>query len=180
VFKKIRVLLMLRRGFLARRADSPADARREFSQAISLSRQLGSKRLLISALNGLAQIARDSGQTVEAVPLYEEAVSHSRGIGNGVLLAHTIRHLGDAHQDLDHLVQAEACYREALSLYRGSNATRRLDLANAVRPYALLKERTGYDSEARELWTEAHRLYSSVNARAGIDESASHLRELAG
>jgi hypothetical protein len=75
--------------------------------------------------------------------------------------------------------QAEACYREALSLYRETGSVRELDLANAVRPYALLKERTGRTTEARELWTEAHGLYARVNARAGVDESARHLQNLA-
>jgi hypothetical protein len=82
------------------------------------------------------------------------------------------------HQDLDRMPQAEACYSEALSLYRETRTVRALDLANAVRPYALLKERTGRTTEARELWTEAHALYARVNARAGIDESARHIQNL--
>lgn len=96
-----------------------------------------------------------------------------------MLLAHTLRHLGDVHQDLDQLAQSEACYREAVALYRESGAARSLDLANAVRPYALLKERVGDHVEAHELWTEAHRLYASVNAAAGVAECATHLAKLA-
>jgi tetratricopeptide (TPR) repeat protein len=146
----------------------------------ALARRCGSKQLLVPALKGLAQIERDTGHTAAAVPLYDEAVAHCREIGDRLLLAHTVRHLGDVHQDLDQLAQAEACYREALALYRASGSARQLDLANAVRPYALLKERTGHNAEAHELWTEAHRLYASVNVRAGVDESASHIQKLAG
>lgn len=176
MLQRVRVLLKFRRGLLARRSQRPADARREFGEAADLARQCGSRRLLVPALKGLAQIERDSGNTAAAVPLYEAAVAESRSIGDPLLLAHTLRHLGDVHQDLDQLAQAESLYSEALTLYRESRSARPLDLANAVRPYALLKERTGRMAEARELWAEAHRLYSSVNVRAGVDESASHLQ----
>jgi tetratricopeptide (TPR) repeat protein len=179
MLERLKLVLTLRRGFLARRADRSADARREFGNAISLARHCGSKRLLVSALKGLAQIERDTGRTAEAIPLYVKAVSHSRGLEDRVFLAHTIRHLGDTYQDLDDLVEAESCYREALSLYRESGGTRRLDLANAVRPYALLKERTGDDTGAYALWNLAHQLYSSVKARTGVEESASHMQKLA-
>lgn len=180
MFERIRALLMFRRGLLARRVGRHAEARDGFGEAAALARRCGSKQLLVPALKGLAQIERDRGHAAEALPLYEEAVGHCREIGDRVLLAHTLRHLGDVHQDLDQLAQAEACYREALSLYRESGSARPLDLANAVRPYALLKERTGHHAEAHELWTEAHRLYASVNAGAGVEESASHIRKLAG
>jgi tetratricopeptide (TPR) repeat protein len=88
-----------------------------------------------------------------------------------------VRHLGDAHQDLDQHGQAESCYREALSLYRAGDS-RPLDLANAIRSYALLKECAGQHEEARELWAEARTLYASVNASGGVDECTSHLQDL--
>jgi tetratricopeptide (TPR) repeat protein len=176
MLRRIRALLKFRRGLVARREQRPADARRAFGEAAELARRCGSKQLLVPALKGLAQIERDTGNTAAAVPLYEAAVAESRAIGDPVLLAHTLRHLGDVHQDLDQFARAESLYSECLALYRENRSARPLDVANAVRPYALLKERTGRIAEARELWTEAHRLYSSVNARAGIDESASHLQ----
>jgi tetratricopeptide (TPR) repeat protein len=171
---------MLRRGHLARRADQLAEAREHFAQAASISRRNGSRRLLVSALKGVAQIERDNGRPGDSVPFYEEAVSLCRQIGDHVLQAHTIRHLGDAYQDIESLENAAECYREALSLYRESGHAGHLDLANAVRPFAILKERMGDTSGASELWREAHQLYSSVNARAGIDESAIHLQKLGG
>ncbi len=180
MLQRIRVLLKFRRGLLARRAGRLPEARREFGAAAELARRCGSKRLLVPCLKGLAQIERDAGNTAAAVPLYREAVSDCRSIGDKVLLAHTLRHLGDVHQDLDQLAEADACYREALTLYRESGAARSLDLANAVRAYALLKERVGDPAEARELWTEAHRLYASSNAPAGVAESATHLAKLEG
>lgn len=178
MLQKIKVLVTLRRGFLARRRERLDDARDHFEQAVAISRRIGSQRLLVRALKGCAQIERDSGRPAKSIPYYEEAVSHCREIGDRMLLAHTIRHLGDAHQDVDELRRAEASYGEALSLYRGSRSVRLGDLANAVRPFAILKERLGDRSAAIDLWTEAHELYSSIKMQAGIDESASHLEKL--
>ena len=178
MLRRVKVMLTLRRGFLARKSGSLADARNHYMQAVSISRRINSKRLLVSVLKGVAQIERDSGRPAESIPVYEDAVLHCREIGDRVLLAHTIRHLGDAHQNVGELERAEDCYREALSLYRQSHFVRRGDLANAVRPFALLKERLGETSAAVELWTEAHRLYSSINAKAGIDECKTHLQKL--
>lgn len=178
MLQRIRILSALRRGHLSRRAGRLVEAREQFARAVSISRRGGSKQLLVTALKGVAQIERDRGRPADSVPLYEEAVSLCREIGKRVLLAHTIRHLGDAYQDIEHLEGAAECYREALSLYRKHGGTRRLDLANAVRPFAILKERTGDTSGALELWKEAHLLYSSVKMQAGIDESASHLQNL--
>jgi hypothetical protein len=76
---------------------------------------------------------------------------------------------------------AEPCYEEALALYRSSGPTAPpLDLANAVRPLATLRERVGKPDEAVLLWREARDLYLSVNVRAGVDECSKHLDQLDG
>ncbi len=180
MIRKLKALMTLRRGNAARRAGRLADAHDAFSQAVSNSRACGSRRLLIRALKGLGQSHRDSGHASDAIPLYEEAAGLCLEIGDQMMLAHTIRHLGDIYQDTDDMERAESCYAEALAVYRQNSSTRHADLANAVRPFALLKERLGDKAAAYELWTEAHRLYSSVNSQPGIDESASHLRDLSG
>ena len=180
LFRRVRILSLLRRARLARGAGHLADAGERFKHAVSISRQARSKRCLVSALKGVAQIERDSGRAADSIPFYEEAVLLCREIGDPLLQAHTIRHLGDAYQDVESREQAAECYEEALSLYRESGDAGRLDLANAVRPFAILKERMGDTAGAVELWTEAHRLYSSVNVQAGIDESTTHLQGLGG
>jgi hypothetical protein len=47
-----------------------------------------------------------------------------------------------------------------------------LDLANAIRGFAVLKDKAGETHEAQRLWQEAHRICLSVNATAAIVESA--------
>ena len=76
---------------------------------------------------------------------------------------------------------AEPCYEEALALYRSSGQTAPpLDLANAIRPLAILRERVGNANEAVLLWREARDLYLSVNVRAGVAECSKHLEQLGG
>jgi tetratricopeptide (TPR) repeat protein len=125
-----------------------------------------------------SQIKRDSGHADAARPLYEEAVAIYREEGGPLDLAHTIRHLGDVHRHEGHAKLAEDCYLEALALYRGRQETPSLDLANAIRPLALLKDDAGEFEEARRLWEEARELYAGVNVEAGVAESSARLARI--
>jgi tetratricopeptide (TPR) repeat protein len=118
---------------------------------------------------------RDLGNDERAVLLYEEAVGLSRAEGDPLLLAHTVRHLGDLHRRADRLTQADTCYREALALYRSADAADAGDVANALRPAALLKERQGDPDAARALWSEAKTLYAAAGIQQGVDECDRHL-----
>jgi tetratricopeptide (TPR) repeat protein len=166
---------LIQQAHLARRENRLPDARRDFTEAVACSRSSGNRGELIPALKGLGQIERDLGNQEEARRLYEEAVSLSRKEGDGIQLAHTIRHLGDVHQHEGHMELAECCYQEALALYRSESQTSPLDLANAVRPLALLKERTNDIGAAITLWTEARDLYAATAVQAGFSECSRHL-----
>jgi len=86
------------------------------------------------------------------------------------MLAHAIRHLADIHRDLGDTPSAESCYREALSLYRDLPDVGPVDLANAIRPLALLLESQGKSGEARSLFEEARGLYATGGVQAGVAE----------
>ena len=161
---------LLREGRRARFA-RPDEARKLFAEAAALARASGMRRELVQALKGAAQIERDTGRRAEARPLYDEAVAICREIGDPLLLAHTIRHLGDLHHDDQRDDLAEPLYVEALAIYRANNP-QPLDLANAVRSLAAIKD-------SGELWEEAHRLYVATNVRPGIVETAKRLARLA-
>jgi tetratricopeptide (TPR) repeat protein len=125
-----------------------------------------------------AKRARREGTPEEARASYEEAVAACRREGDDLRLAHTVRHLGDVHQDAGRLGPAEGCYEEALSIYRRRQDAWALDLANALRPMALLRETQGRTEEAVALWTEAESLYASLDVKAGVAECAAHLELL--
>src|SRR2546429_9483336 len=103
------------------------------------------------------------------------AVASLRKVDDPLRLAHTVRHLGDAYYYARRWSLAEPCYLEALSIYRSHENRRPLDLANAIRSLAVLKDEVGAAEEAQRLWQEAHDLYVSLDASAGIAESAARL-----
>ena len=110
---------------------------------------------------------------------YKLAVAALRHSADALKLAHAVRHLGDAYYYGGKIESAEPCYVEALTIYRSRDDRRPLDLANAIRSYAVIKAELGATDEARQLWQEAHDIYLSVNVPAGVAESAARLALLA-
>ncbi len=164
----------------ARRENRPADARRGFQEALAAARASGLRPEFIKALAGMAQMKRDVGDLGSAVTLYEEAVALSRERDDALQLAETVRHLGDAHAEAGHVDAAESCYDEALRLYRGHEHAPPLDLANAIRGHAILREGVGDRERARELWREAGDLYDAAGVPDGVQECADRLADLGG
>ena len=163
----------------ARSEDRLTDAHRDLSEAVALSRNADSAANLALALRKLAQIERDQGHGDLALPLQAEAVTLLREQDDPLKLAHAVRHLGDIHQDVGRLDQAGPCYDEALAVYRSHPQTAPLDLANAIRPLAILKERSGDSAAAMGLWQEAAELYATVDIAQGVAESQARLARLA-
>jgi tetratricopeptide (TPR) repeat protein len=155
------------------------EAKSRCSQAVALCREAKRTGALIRSLKALGQIERDLGNDAAALALYEEAVVLCCSGNDQQVLAHTVRHVGDIHNDLGQWQLAQPCYEEALRLYRGHASTAPLDLANAIRPFAILKEQAGEKEAAEKLWEEARKLYESVGAAAGVAESSRRLAALA-
>jgi tetratricopeptide (TPR) repeat protein len=170
---------LMRQANRARLEDRPADALRDYAEAVAICRQAGARRELIKALKGLGQIQRDLDRGAAALPLYEEAVSICREEGDALLLAHTVRHLGDIHRDARRPGVAERCYVEAIAIYRSNEPTETLDLANAIRPLAMLKDEAGEVEEAKRLWAEARDFYAAADVQEGAAESSRRLARLA-
>ena len=171
---------LISRGLEARREKRLADARHLFSAAVEHCRKANDKLLLAEALAGLGQIERDEGKAHGALKHYGEAVELLRKEGDGRRLAHTIRHVADIHREQGQPAKAAQCYEEALALYRGNEQTPALELANAIRGYALLMGDCGDAEEAKYLWYEAQALYEQAGVEAGVAESRSHIAFLLG
>lgn len=163
----------------ARLENKPGEARDRLTAAVALSRQTGTRSDLVVALKALGQIERDSGRGDVALPLYEEAVALCRAAGDPIKLAHTVRHVGDIHREAGRFDLAEPCYLEALALYRANEQTRPLDLANAIRPLAILKGDAGEYGEAVRLFEEARDLYGAANVAEGVAGCSKHIARLA-
>jgi tetratricopeptide (TPR) repeat protein len=106
------------------------------------------------------------------------AVSLARAVGDPLVVAHRIHHLADVYRRLGRADLAEPSYQEALSIYREHQEAKPLDVANALRGFAILKESAGARTESRRLWQEAHDLYVKVDVSSGVAESAARLAAL--
>ena len=156
----------------ARREKRFADARRDLVEAVALARAGNDRNALARAVTELGRIERDMGHSDAALASYQESAAIYRGQGNALKLAHTIRNLGDILQDAGRPAEAEPCFREAITIYRANPDTPALDMANALRPLALLRDRAGDFDEADHLWDGAKELYAAVKVFPGIAECA--------
>jgi tetratricopeptide (TPR) repeat protein len=171
--------ILMEHAFQARRENRPEDAKRFLLVAVEISRSSESRDALARALTGLGQIERDLNHSGAALGHYEEAAAIYRSQKNSMRLAHTVRHVGDIYRHERRHELAAPCYEEALAIYRAQEETSQLDLANALRGLAILKEETGDAPRARLAWQEAKELYAAVNVEAGVVESARRIEILA-
>ena len=170
---------LVERAQQARREHRLADAREDWLAAIELLRRDNDGEPLGQALRALGELERKLGDSVNARTHYEEAVAFCRKHGDALRLAHTVRHLGDVYHNVGRADLAGPCYEEALALYRGHANPPPVDLANALRSMAVLKEEAGERQQARSLWSEARELYVAVAVEAGVAESTKRLARLA-
>ncbi len=171
---------LLSHGHIARSERRLADAKNYFAQAVEGCRKVNDRLLLAQALSGLGQIERDMGNTAVALKHYNDAVNLRRAQEDPLLLAHAIRHVADILRDQGKLEKAAPCYEEALDIYRKNEKTPPLDLANAIRGYALLKANLNDPDEATFLWHEAMALYAASSVEAGVTECQSQIAFLMG
>jgi tetratricopeptide (TPR) repeat protein len=146
---------LIDRAWLARREGRYGDAERDLLQVIEITRRTMAGPALVRGIKALAHVARDLGQADRALSLSED--------------------LGDWHREAGQLSEADRCLTEALALYRARPAPPDLDVANALRPTALLREAQGEGDAARALWIEARTLYHRAGVHPGVEECDRHL-----
>jgi tetratricopeptide (TPR) repeat protein len=122
--------------------------------------------------------ARNEGNLPVAREFYTEAARLYREQNDSLAYAHVIRHTADIHRKERSFSEAKLLYEEALELYRSNLNTKLLDLANTVRPYAILLEMQGDRDSATKLWKEASHLYDSLRIDEGVSECDTHLSQL--
>src|SRR5205085_2186479 len=121
----------------------------------------------VHELRRIADRARNEGRFDDARRDYVAAADICRRSANPALLAHTLRHLGDIEREMGRADLAEPHLVEALDIARRENV-KPLELANTIRPLALVRDDP-------KLWEEAHALYVRANVPPGIAETARQL-----
>lgn len=91
-------------------------------------------------------------------------------------LAEAFEALGQIEREIER-GHAARPLEEEVRLYREGGGPS-LDLANAIRSLAILKEAAGELEEARRLWEDAKDLYKSVGAREGAAECLARIARL--
>ena len=154
------------------------DARRDLHEAIARGRMDGDVKELKQSLALLGQIERDDRNLVEAMACYEELVALHLAHDDLVGVALALRHLGDVHRENSASELAAVCYQEAMAIYDAQAGAPPLDVANALRSFAVCQQETGEADEARELWQAARNIYSALGVERGVRECDRRLGDL--
>ncbi len=169
--------ILLEQGREAERDHRLEAARRLFQQALKRSDDRGLRAKLYEEL---AHAERSLRELDAAREHYLHSSEIYRSLESPLKTAHTMRHAADILREQGKLHQAESFYSEAIEIYRRQKETPPLDLGNAIRGYALLKEDAGEHAQALCMWREARDLYELVGIDAGIVESAARIKLLDG
>lgn len=153
-------------------------ARTMLAEAIELLREDNDPLVLAQALRDLGEIERLLADTDGGIAAYEQAVAIFRQQGAELRLAHTIRHLADIQRKGHLLDDANRNYQIAVDLYRKHPDASTLDVANALRGQALLKEARGETGQAIALWSEATTLYRQADISNAVEEGHRRLARL--
>jgi len=169
---------LLHQGYEARFDHRLPEARDLFTRALAKARASHHTEHLVQSLIALGKTERDLKNLGAAHLYYQEAAALYRKLDDPLKLAHTIRHLGDILQDQGLFHLAEPHYVEALALYRAHPEAPPLDLANAIRGYAVLKTQTFQKKEALALWHRARDLYHGLDLAEGAAEADGYIAQL--
>ena len=121
---------------------------------------------------------RSDGRLREALEGYQRAADLARSANDKGKLAYAQRHVADLQRELGQYHAAESAAAEAVSLYRQHSGSASLDLANALRVWALAQELLGQVPAAARSWREARSFYDAVGVLAGVQECDEHIAQI--
>jgi tetratricopeptide (TPR) repeat protein len=168
---------LLEKARIAKKERQPEEAAELFRKALTeWGNDDGAMRA--SLYEELAYVERNLRDLETSQRHYRQASEIYRSLDNPLKAAHTIRHAADILREQKKLDEAGPLYAESLAIYRRHKDTPPLDLANAIRGFALLKEQVGNCKDALSLWLEARDLYELRGIAAGVSESDSRIKSL--
>jgi tetratricopeptide (TPR) repeat protein len=171
---------LLDQARVAKRERRPEDARDLFRGALAECRDSEDEPVTAMLYEELAYVERTLRELESAEKNYRQASEVYRGLGNLLKVAHTTRHAADILREQNKREESGLLYAEALKIYREYPEAPPLDLANAIRGFALLKEDQKDREQAACLWQEAGKLYELNGIDAGVAESRRRIGLLTG
>lgn len=118
-----------------------------------------------------AQFESDHDNPSRALKLLQRSLSFYKKTGSSIKIAHSTRHIADLERRIGDVEDSESNYRTSIDIYKSNKSTSKVDLANAIRGYALVLEKRGKIQEAIEAWKEARELYRACKLEEGVDEA---------
>ncbi|MDE2999917.1 MAG: tetratricopeptide repeat protein [Gemmatimonadota bacterium] len=176
---KQRIARLLDEAWKTRGASDYARGRRLVAEAEELCRD-DDHESLGRVAHVYGQFERDNGNREQALDFYLNGYNHYAAGRHVEKMAHALRHVADVRRDLGDREGSERDYRSAIEMYRNLDTTPAHSLANALRGFAMLLERTGKRGEALNVFEEAHRLYVQVGNAPGIEEMGRKVKEIRG
>lgn len=116
---------------------------------------------------------RNSGDSDGALKCYRSAADQAQEAGRLDVLLHAQRHVADLARETSDVELALDAGAETVHLARTLADIPQLDLANALRVYALALEANGQDG--RVVWREARLVYQEAGVIDGVAECDEHL-----
>ena len=93
-------------------------------------------------------------------------------------VAHITRHIADVECEIGDLKSSKSHYEKAIEYYKKNVSNYSLNYANAVRGFAVLKEKMVDHADAKRLWKEAMAIYEKLKVETGIKECMARLKKL--
>ncbi len=150
----------------------------ELDAALELCEEYKVNKEKRQTLSLLANIYYDLGNNKRSLESFKNALSLAEMESEEEQIAHITRHIADVECEIGDLKSSLNHYEKALKYYRSNMSKYSLNYANAIRGFAVLKEKTVDYSSARKLWKEAKSIYEKLKVETGIKECMARLKKL--
>lgn len=124
------------------------------------------------------QFESDHHNYEDALKLEHRALAYYQKGEDTGKIAHAIRHVADLQSQLGRTKEAVENYEKAIKTYRSPESNSDMDLANALRGYAIALEKSGEKKDALKTWKEVKGLYGKYDIQEGVDEASHSIQKI--
>jgi len=168
----------LRSARIFRNESRYREAIMELEAAIELSEKFKLTKEKSATLSMLANIYFDLGSNKRSLESYQDALTIAELDSEPEQIAHITQHIADVEREIGDLKSSLSHYEKVLAYYRSNMNKYGLNMANAMRGFALLKEKMVDYADAKSLWNEAKSIYEKYKISDGVKECLARLKKL--